>query len=240
MIRASISRGHLRLRAIAVLAAAASLATADCHNPSEPSGPPAQLTANVVDPAAVNAVSKFNSCSGHAFPDGSPNSAKNYFWPNSSNFSTNGVLTEYAACDGTTGQNSDDTSANETDRGVTIHLFCDGSSTQVRYFHIIYLPAVFNARVKAGDVLGAASMVGTGQAASVTWQNSSNFDIAVSDGGDNATEDYFAKLNSTAFAAWAARGLSSVAQTINPGNPTCPNFLSAPGSPDIFSFTPPL
>ena len=217
-------------------------AAAACHggSPSGPSGPSVVLTANVVDPMTVNAVSKFNSCSGHAFPDGSPNSAKNYFWPNSTNFSTNGVLREFAACDGMIGQNSDDTSANEQDRGHTYHLYCDSSSTMVRYFHLDLAAGGPGAHVHAGDFLGYAAMVGTGQVPSATWQNSSNFDIAVSEGDDNSTEDYFAKLGSSAFAAWAPRGLTSVSQTINPGNPTCPTFASNPGSPDILSFTPPL
>ena len=62
----------------------------------------------------------------------SPNSGKNYFWPNSTNFSTTSQLREYAVCDGATGQNSDDTSPNEYDRGQTIHLYCNNSSTAVR------------------------------------------------------------------------------------------------------------
>ena len=198
------------------------------------------LSANIVDPASVNAVSMFNSCSGHAFPDGSPNSAKNYFWPNSTNFSTNGVLREFAACDGTINQNSDDTNANEIDRGQTYHLNCDGSSTMVRYFHLVLNGGLFGQHVRAGDVLGFASLLTPGQAPSATWQNSSNFDVAVSDGDDNGTEDYFAKLNAPTLAAWSTRGLSSVGQTINPGNPKCPAFASGVGSPDVFSFTPPL
>ena len=81
-------------------------------------------------------------------------------------------------------------------------------------------------------------MLSAGQSVSNMWQNSSNFDIAVYEGDDNSTEDYFAKLDAPTFAAWSARGLTSVAQTINPGNPTCTSFTSNPGSPDIFSFSP--
>lgn len=203
-----------------------------------PSGPPVQLTANLVDPNSVDAVSDFHSCSGHAFPDGSPNSAKNYFWPNSTNFSTTNELQELAVCDGTLGQNSDDTDANEQDRGQTLHLYCDKSSTMARYFHLVFTPSQLGQHVAAGSVLGYASMLGTGQQPSDTWQNSSNFDIAVSDGDDNHTEDYFSKLSAAAFGAWAARGLTSVAQTINAANPVCSAFLSSPGDPDIFLFTP--
>lgn len=204
------------------------------------SGPAVALSANIVDPESVNAVSDFNSCSGHAFPDtNGRNSAKNYFWPNSTNFSTNGVLQEFAVCSGTAGQNSDDTAANEQDRGQTLHLYCDHSATAVRYFHLGFPAGTIGRHFNAGDLMGYASMVGTGQTPSVTWQNSSNFDVAVSaEGDDNATENYFSALSATAFAAWASRGLTSVGQTINPGNPACANFLSAPGSPDIFLFTP--
>lgn len=213
-------------------------AAAGCHSMTGPSGPSVMLTANVVDPGSVDAVSMFNSCSGHAFPDGSPNSAKNYFWPNSTNFSTNGQLREFAACDGALSQNSDDTDVNETDRGRTYHLTCNGSSTMVRYFHLELSGIGLGAHVAAGDFLGFASMVGTGQGPSATWQNSSNFDIAVSEGDDNHTENYFSKPSSSAFAAWAARGLSSPSQTINPGNPVCSGFASGVGSPDVFSFSP--
>jgi hypothetical protein len=63
--------------------------------------------------------------------------------------------------------------------------------------------------------------------------------VAVIQGGnDDSTENYFAALDASTFAAWAARGLTSVAQTVNPGNPVCTSFLSAPGSRDIFVFTP--
>jgi hypothetical protein len=228
-------------RRIARVLAGAPLLVAACSgSPSGPTGPPAALTANVVDPATVDAVSKFHSCSGHAFPDGSPNSAKNYFWPTSANVSTTNQLREYAACSGATSQNSDDTAANEQDRGFTIHLTCDNSETQVRYFHINYTPGILNAHVSAGDFLGYASMLGTGQSPSATWQNSSNFDIAVSEGNDNATEDYFSKLSASAFAAWASRGLVSPSQSINAANPTCTSFTSNPGDPDILSFEPAL
>jgi hypothetical protein len=80
-------------------------------------------------------------------------------------------------------------------------------------------------------------MLGMGQSSSATWQNSSNFDIAVSEGNDNGAEDYFAKLSSSAFAAWGARGLTSVSQTINSGNPTCSSYSSNIGDPGIFSFS---
>ncbi len=227
--------------AVFVFAALGVSAIMACHNPTGPNGPALLLSANVVDPMTVNAVSKFNSCAGHAFPmTNSPNSAKNYFWPTSTNFNSTDQLREYAACDGTTGQNSDDTAANEQDRGQTIHLSCDNSSTALRYFHINVAPGTLGQHVKAGDFLGYASMLGTGQSPSATWQNSSNFDIVVTEGNDNSTEDYFAKLSASAFSAWGVRGLTSVAQTINPGNPTCSSFSSNIGAQDIFSFTPPL
>ena len=198
------------------------------------------LTANIVDPLSVNAVSDFNSCSGHAFPqNNSPNSAKNYFWPNSTNLNTTNVLQEFAACPGKIGQNSDDTDPNEQDRGRTYHLYCDNSSTGLRYFHLNINPGVNGAHVSAGDLLGFATMLGTGQNPSGTWQNSSNFDIAVYEGDDDHTENYFSKLDAATFAAWSTRGLTSVANTVNPGNPTCTSFISNPGSPDIFSFSPP-
>ncbi len=231
------------LCAMATLLVAISIgACGSSTNPSGPSGSsgaPIALSANVVVPDSVDAVSDFHSCSGHAFPEtNSPNSAKNYFWPNSTNFSTNGQLPEFAACTGTTGQNSDDTNANEQDRGQTIHLYCTGSATAVRYFHVI-VAAGIGQHVQSGDLIGHVSMLGTGQAASANRQNSSNFDIAVSaTGDDNVTENYFSALDAPTFAAWASRGLTSPAQTINQSNPTCSSFLSIVGSPDVFSFTP--
>lgn len=224
----------IRIRLIA--AALGPLFVGGCHVTDSH---PTMLTANIVDPQSVDAVSTFNSCSGHAFPEtNSPNSGKNYFWPNSTNFSTNGVLQEFAACDGTVGQNSDDTSANEQDRGNTVHLYCAAGSTSLRYFHITLNSGILGSHVSAGEFLGYATMLNIGQTSSGTWQNSSNFDIAVSDGNDNTTVDYFAKLDGPTFAAWSARGLTSLSQTINPGNPTCTNFDSNPGSPDVFSFSP--
>ena len=192
----------------------------------------------------VNAVSKFNSCVGHAFPQpNSPNSGKNYFWPTSANFNSTDQLRLYAACDGTTGQNNDDTndpSPSATSRGPSIHLFCDNSSTGLRYFHINVTPGTLGQHVKAGDFLGYAVMLGTGQTPAATWPFSSNFDIAVIEGDDSVTVDYFAKLTASAFAAWAPRGLTFLSQTLFPGNPTCASYSSYIGDPGILSFTPPL
>ena len=202
---------------------------------------PSLLTANVVNPQDVNAVSDFGSCSGHPYPEtNSPTSGKDYLWPNSTNFSTTNVLREFAACDGTVGQNSDDTDTNEVSRGITVHLHCDGSSTQLRYFHITLTSGVLGQHLSAGAFMGYATMLSTGQSPSNDWQNSSNFDIAVSEKNDTATEDYFAKLDGPTFAAWSARGLTTVAQTISRATGPCTSFTSNPGSPDIFSFVPSL
>src|SRR5580698_6257924 len=79
------------------LAVLVGVGSSGCKHTTAPN--PTLLTANVVDPNDVDAVSDFNSCSGHNFPESnSPNSAKNYFWPNSTNFSTTNVLKEFAAC----------------------------------------------------------------------------------------------------------------------------------------------
>lgn len=234
---------RLKMSGRGVVAALAVVSFA-CHGPTGPSGPAILLPANVVDPMTVNAVSQFDSCVGHAFPQpNSPNSGKNYFWPTSANFSSTNQLRVYAACDGTTGQNNDDTndpSPIAASRGPMIHLYCDGSSTSLRYFHINMPPGTLGQRVRAGDFLGYAVLLGTGQNPSASWQFSSNFDIAVVEGDDSVTVNYFAKLSASAFAAWAARGVTSVAQTLNPGNPTCPDFSSTIGRPDVVSFTPPL
>ena len=209
-----------------------------CHGATGP-GSTVPLLANVVDPENVNAVSTFHSCVGHAYPEqNSPNSGKNYFWPNSTNFSTTNLLREYAACDGTTGQTSADLSADQQDRGQTLHLNCDNSSTALRYFHLNFDPGMVGRHVRAGDFLGYASMLGTGQSPSAIWQYSSAFDIAVSDGDDRNTENYFATLSASAFAAWGPRGLTSVSQTLTPGNPTCSGYSADIGNPDIFLLTP--
>ena len=203
------------------------------------SGPAIQLSANIVDPLTVNAVSQFNSCVGHAFPlPTSPNSAKNYFWPTSTNFSTTSQLALYAACDGTTSQNSDDTNDPTSTRGATMHLWCDNSSTGLRYFHINMGAGVLGRHVQAGDALGFAVMLDAGQARSSAWQFSSNFDIAIVEKDDSTTVNYFAKLSTAAFGAWASRGLTSVAQTNFTGPSTCSSFNSNVGEAGILSFTP--
>jgi hypothetical protein len=221
---------------LVVVLAALSVSPLACTSATASS--PRLLTANVVDPNDVNQVSKFNSCEGHAYPEqNSPNSGKNYFWPNSTNFSTNTVLKEYAACDGTAGQTAQDQSADQQDRGRTLHLVCDNSSTRLRYFHVNFTSAVVGKHVSAGEFLGYASMVGTGQAPSQAWNFSSNFDIAVSEGDDRTTENYFSKLSPAALSAWGARGLTSPSQAIVPGNPTCAQFNPA-GNAGVFAFTP--
>jgi hypothetical protein len=203
------------------------------------SGPAIQLSANIVDPLTVNAVSQFNSCVGHAFPlPSSPNSAKNYFWPTSENFSTIHQLPLYAACDGTIGQNSSDTNDPTSTRGATAHLWCDSSSTGLRYFHIDMSAGVLGQHVHAGDALGFAVMLDAGQARSAAWQFSSNFDIAVFEKDDSATVNYFAKLSASAFGAWASRGLTSVAATNYAGPSTCSSFNSNVGDQGILTFTP--
>ncbi len=215
-----------------------------CHNPAGPGGPPLSLPANVVDPATVNAVSKFNSCVGHAFPlQNSPNSGKNYFWPISSNQSTNDQLRLYAACDGMITQDTDDTndpSPIATSRGPSIHLYCDNSETGLRYFHINFPAGLIGQHVKAGDFMGDAVLLGTNQTPSPIWQNSSNFDIAVFEGDDSNTVDYFAVLSPPAFAAWATRGLTTITQTIVTPAPTCSTYNSNIGDSGILSLAPPL
>ena len=210
-----------------------------CQRITGPSGPEVLLV-NAVDPDSVNAVSLFRSCVGHAFPQpSSPNAGKNYFWPNSTNFSTTDQLREYAACDGTMRQDSSDTSADQRDRGQTVHLYCDASSTRLRYFHLNFPPSLVGRHVQAGELLGYASMVGRGQLPERAWYYSSNFDIAVSDGDYRRTDNYFARLSPAAFAAWGARGLTAVSQTNDGANPTCSSYSSDVGGPGILQLSPP-
>src|SRR5215475_3446366 len=114
-----------RMGVLVLLCTTAGLLTA-CHNPSGPDGPQLLLPVNVVDPANVNAVSKFDSCVGHPFPQqNSPNSGKNYFWPSSAYSSTVGQLPIYAGCTGAITQPQDDTndtSAIAQSRGQAFHL----------------------------------------------------------------------------------------------------------------------
>jgi len=152
-------------------------------------------------------------------------------------------LREYAACDGTISQPADDTndpSPIATSRGQAFHLYCDNSSTGIRYQEITFTPGILGQHVRAGDVVAYADLLGNGQSPAATWQFSSNFDIGVFEGDDSVAVNYFAKLSPAALAAWAARGVTSVAQTLNPGNPTCASFGSNIGQPDVVSFTPPL
>ena len=208
-------------------------------SPGAGSGPAILLSANIVDPLTVNAVSQYNACVGHAYPSPtSPNAAKNYFWPTSANFSTTDQLALYAACDGTTSQATSDTNDPTSVRGANMHLWCDNSSTGLRYFHINMSAGVLGRHVSAGEKLGYAVMVSPGQAPSSAWQYSSNFDVSVIDGSDSVTFNYFAKLSASAFAAWAARGVTSVAQTNFGSSPTCSSYSSNVGETGILSFTP--
>lgn len=191
---------------------------------------PAIPLVNAVNPSNVNAVSMFNSCEGHAYPENtSPNSAKNYFYPNSTNFNTNDVLPEYAMCSGTVSQPNSE--ASDQTRGQTITLFCDNSSTQIRYFHVNVNPSLETnllaqaaqppqapMHFNAGDQLGYAYML---NGTATVWYTSSNFDIAVSEGNNDNTEDYFSKLTPAAFAAWASRGVTSVGQSLKSPAPNC-------------------
>lgn len=221
-----------------VLAIGSLVAAVDCNRVTGSS--PVQLTANVVDPLSVNAVSLFNSCVGHAYPEtNSPNSGKNYFWANSTNFGTNDQLKEFAACSGTLSQNNDDTNdPAEFVRGWSVHLFCDNSSTSLRYFHLNVNAGLLSHHVNAGDFLGYGAMAQAGQPPSGSWQNSPNIDIAVNTGDDSHTQNYFASLDAAAFAAWSVRGVSSVSQTIKAGNPTCQSYSAYIGTADVLSFSP--
>ena len=192
----------------------------------------------------VNAVSRFNSCVGHAFPQPtSPNSGKNYFWPSSAYTSSRNQLRVYAACDGTISQTASDTNDPAPialGRGQSLHLYCDNSSTGLRYQEVTFVPDIVGQRVRAGDLVAYANLLGNGQSPSTAWQFSSNFDIAVFEGDDSATVNYFAKLNASTFAAWSARGVTSVAQTASAGNSTCASYSSDINNPGILSFTPAL
>ena len=216
---------------------------AACHNPSGPDGPELQLPVNVVDPANVNAVSKFNSCVGHPFPQqNSPNSGKNYFWPSSAYNSTNGQLPIYAGCTGTITQPQDDTndtSAQAQSRGQAFHLSCDNSSTGIRYLEITFSSSIIGKHVAAGDSIAYAELLGNNQTPAQTWQYSSTFDIAVYEGSDTSTVNYFSALSASAFAAWASRGVTSAAQTINSPAPTCSSYNANVPAADIVSFAPP-
>ncbi len=91
-----------------------------------------------------------------------------------------------------------------------------------------------------GDFLGDAVLLGNDQTPSAIWQNSSNFDIAVFEGNDADTLDYFAALSPSALAAWAVRGVTTVVQTVYSGNPVCATFNSGIPDPGILVFSPSL
>lgn len=228
----------MKPKPLPLLALLTVFAATDCNRVTGSN--PTQLTANVVDPQSVNAVSLFNSCVGHPYPDpASPNSAKNYFWANSTNFGTNDQLKVFAACSGTVSQTNNDTNdPSEFIRGWSVHLFCDHSSTSLRYFHLTTDSSHLGRHVNAGDLLGFGAMAQAGQPPSGSWQNSPDIDVAVNDGDDSRTQNYFASLDGPTFAAWSARGVTSLSQTVKPGNVTCANFSGYIGSADVFSFTP--
>jgi hypothetical protein len=140
-------------------------------------------------------------------------------------------------------QDTDDTndpSPQAASRGPSIHLYCDNSETGLRYFHINFPAGLIGQRVKAGDFMGDAVLLGTDQTTSPIWQNSSNFDIAVFEGDDSNAVDYSAVLSSPALAAWATRGLTTITQTIVTPAPTCSTYNSNIGDPGILVFVPSL
>jgi len=202
---------------------------------------PILLSANIANPQDLNAFSQFQSCVGHAYPlPTSPNSAKNYFWPSSANVSSNASLKLFAACAGKIGQNDDDTNdPREFVQGESVHLWCDGSSTAIRFFHINVTPGLMNQHVSAGAMIGYASLLGAGDPPASDWQFSENFDISVVDGDDSRAENYFSKLDAAAFAEWSARGVTSLSQTIAPGPPACTSYSSNIGTFGIVVLTPP-
>ncbi len=69
------------------------------------------------------------------------------------------------------------------------------------YFHVNFAPSILGQHVTAGTLIGYAATLGNGQTPSRSWKYSSNFDIAVSEGSDDNTVDYFAKLSGPALAA---------------------------------------
>ncbi len=81
-----------------------------------------------------------------------------------------------------------------------MRLYCDNSSTQLRYFHVNLDSRILGTQVRAVN--------------------------------------YFAKLDGPTFVAWGARGLTSVSQTVRPGNPTCQGYNTISGPPDVFFFVP--
>ena len=111
---------------------------------------------------------------------------------------------------------------------------------QFNDLEISFDAGIVGQHVTAGQLIAHADLLGNGQSPAPSWQYSSNFDIAVFNGDDTNTINYFAALSADAFGVWAARGVTSVAQTLNPGNPTCAAFNSYIGQPDIVAFTPPL
>jgi hypothetical protein len=230
--------GTMKPSRLILLAFMCVVAAVDCNRVTGSN--PTQLTANVVDPQSVNAVSLFNSCVGHPYPDpASPNSGKNYFWANSTNFGTNDQLKVFAACSGTITQTNNDTNdPAEFTRGWSVHLFCDNSSTSLRYFHLNIDSTHLGHHVNAGDFLGFGAMAQAGQPPSGSWQNSPNIDVAVNNGDDSRTQNYFSSLDGATFAAWSVRGVTSVSQTIKAGAPICANFSGYIGTADVFSFMP--
>jgi hypothetical protein len=117
-------------------------------------------------------------------------------------------------------------------------LYCDNSSTRLRYFHINFNASLLGQHVRAGDQLGTAALLGTGQTPSTAWQYSSNFDVAVSESNDNETVDYFGKLDATALAAWGARGLTSTTPTTIVSNARCSSYNATFAAPDVILLSP--
>ena len=64
------------------------------------------------------------------------------------------------------------------------------------------------------------------------WYLSSNFGVAVGS-SDSQTENYFARLSRAAFAAWSARGVTSVSQTAAASNQNCASYNSDTSNPGI-------
>lgn len=62
--------------------------------------------------------------------------------------------------------------------------------------------------------------------------------MAVSNGSDSNTEHYFSRLSAEALAAWQARGLTAVSQTVSSSGQSCATYNSDITNPDVLSFVP--
>ncbi len=183
------------------LAAALAIAVPGC-------GTDERILGNVVDPQLLAAVTKFRSCCGHSFAVGESNrTMKHYLVPKPSFIGGDHALPVHAPCDGKITSISPEEHRLDclggAVRGDQVRIVCRARpDVSVRIFHVN--PTRGPGSVDSGELLGYADLRACNPDGGSLYA-----DIDVSVEKLASMYSYIEWLDDGAFAAWAARGLSS-------------------------------